>query len=132
MLADSEINQIKNRIPISSLVSRYVNIVEKGSKKWCVCPFHDDKNPSMIVDDDRQNFHCFGCGESGDIFAFLMKYEHLSFPEALAKLAAEAGVDIKKNLDEENVYQFRIRICERPILEKIYNITYKSPTNMNH
>ena len=89
------IETIKARISISSLVKRYFPIVLKGNKKWIICPFHNDKNPSMMLDDISGRFYCFGCGKSGSIFDFLEEYEHISFYEALKKLADECGIELK-------------------------------------
>src|SRR4030095_9857667 len=62
------------------------------------CPFHTEKTPSFNVNEDKQIFHCFGCGVGGDAFKFMMMVEHLSFPEAVRLLAERHGVSIPRNL----------------------------------
>ena len=89
------IETIRNRISISSLVSRYLPIVSKSGKSWVVCPFHEDKNPSMLLNDERGTFYCFGCQTKGGIFEFLMFYEHLTFYQAVEKLANECHIALK-------------------------------------
>lgn len=72
---------------------------QRGRDFWCCCPIHSEKTPSLKIDPATQLWHCFGCGAGGDIFAFVMKADDLSFPEAIRKLAERAHVEIK---DENN------------------------------
>ena len=92
---DTEIlEEIKDRIDIVQLVSKYVPLKRAGRNYQALCPFHQEKTPSFTVSPEKQFFHCFGCNASGDIFQFVMKMENLTFPEALEMLAKEAGVEI--------------------------------------
>jgi DNA primase len=84
-----EIEEIKNRIDIVDFISQYINVKRAGRNYSAVCPFHQEKTPSFMISPDLQMYKCFGCGESGDIFEFVMKYEHLDFPETLEKLAKQ-------------------------------------------
>lgn len=90
------IEAIRSRLDIGELVAEYVNPLQRAGRnlKGC-CPFHQERTPSFIVSPERQTFHCFGCGEGGDAFTFLMKIEHLSFMEAAEKLAGKAGVKLE-------------------------------------
>ncbi len=88
------LEEIKDRIDIVQLVSRYVSLRRAGRNFKALCPFHNEKTPSFTVSPEKQFFHCFGCSASGDIFQFVMKMENLTFPEALEMLAQEAGVEI--------------------------------------
>ncbi|WP_018183631.1 DNA primase [Kaistia granuli] len=93
----SFLDEIRARLPISSIVGRRVTWDRRKSQPqkgdfWACCPFHGEKSPSFHAEDRKGRFHCFGCGESGDHFTFLTKLEGLSFPEAVERLAMEAGV----------------------------------------
>ncbi len=104
------ISEIKSKISIEDLVSKYVNLKPAGKNLKALCPFHSEKTPSFMVSPERQIFHCFGCGKSGDIFTFLQEMEGLSFKEALLQLAQEAGVEVKnqsfKRADKnEKIYE---------------------------
>jgi DNA primase len=76
------------------LVSRYVELKQAGRNWKGLCPFHNEKTPSFNVNPDRQIFHCFGCQEGGDVIAFLMKHDGLSFPEAARSLAGDLNIEI--------------------------------------
>jgi DNA primase len=76
------------------VISDYVALKPAGRGFKGICPFHSEKTPSFTVTRSKQIFHCFGCGVGGTIFHFLMKYEHLSFPEAVAYLAKRVGVSL--------------------------------------
>jgi len=91
----TDIREIKDRADIVSLISRYVSLSKSGANYKGRCPFHKDDTPSMMVNAEKGLWHCFGCGEGGDIIAFLMKIERLSFLDAARRLAAEVGVDFE-------------------------------------
>lgn len=86
------LDEIRDKIEITDLVSEYVTLKKSGKSFKGLCPFHQEKTPSFMVDSQKQIFHCFGCGEGGNIFTFVMKMEKLSFPEAVKLLANKAGV----------------------------------------
>ena len=87
-----EIDEIKARLSIEGLVGRHVQLQRSGQHLRGRCPFHDERTPSFFVFLDSGNYKCFGCGEAGDAFTFLMKIENLTFREALVRLAEETGV----------------------------------------
>ncbi len=86
------LDEIRNRLDIVELISEYVSLKPSGKGYKGLCPFHQEKTPSFMVDSGRQIFHCFGCGEGGNIFTFIMKMEKVKFPEAVKILADKAGI----------------------------------------
>lgn len=95
MLYPQEImDEIRSRNDIVDVISRYVKLQKKGSSYLGLCPFHNEKTPSFSVSRQRQFYHCFGCGASGDAISFVMQYENYSFKEAVKVLADQAGVKL--------------------------------------
>jgi len=88
--------EVRQRVNILDVVSEYVTLKRSGKSYKGLCPFHAEKTPSFTVSDELQTWHCFGCGEHGDVFSFLMKIENLTFAEALERLAKRAGVELPK------------------------------------
>lgn len=86
--------EIRNVADIVQVIGEHVQLKRAGANFNGLCPFHSEKTPSFSVSPQRQTFKCFGCGESGDVFAFLMKQQHLSFPEAMQELAARYSVEL--------------------------------------
>ncbi len=86
------LEEIKSRTDIVDFISSYVQLKKSGQNWKGVCPFHSEKTPSFMVSPSKQIFHCFGCGVGGDVITFIMKYESLSFQDALNLLAKRAGV----------------------------------------
>lgn len=90
-----KIDDVRDRTNIVDVVKRYVELKRAGTGSWKgLCPFHTEKTPSFHVHEARQFFHCFGCGEKGDVFAFLGKIEQRAFAEVLRDLAQQAGVEL--------------------------------------
>lgn len=87
---------LRSRLSIVSIVGKAVKLTRKGKEFWGCCPFHHEKTPSFTVSDDRESFHCFGCGEHGDAITFVMKSQGLSFVDAVEQLANEAGLEMPK------------------------------------
>lgn len=90
------VKEIKRRLSIINLVESYTSVKKTGKGYVGLCPFHDDTNPSMHVDEEKGLFHCFSCGAGGDIFGFYMRYNNLTFPEAFSELAKKADVNIDR------------------------------------
>lgn len=89
------VNEIRNKVDIVDVISSYLPLSQKGKNFFGVCPFHDDTNPSMSVSREKQIYRCFSCGASGNVFSFIMDYEHISFKETLNLLATKAGIQLK-------------------------------------
>jgi len=93
-IPDDKIAEIKESCNIVHLISEYVPLKKYGVNYRGLCPFHSENEPSFTVSEAKQIFHCFGCNAGGNIFTFLMKFEHLSFPEAALKLARKYGIEL--------------------------------------
>ncbi|MBI5045313.1 MAG: DNA primase [Candidatus Levybacteria bacterium] len=89
-----QVAQIREKIDIVSFLAEYMTVSKAGRNFRALCPFHNEKSPSFMISPERQVWHCFGCGKGGDIYTFLMDYEHIEFPEALRVLAKRAGVEL--------------------------------------
>ena len=95
-ISEEQKEEVRAKVDIADLVSSYgYTLKHSGSDLWCCCPFHTEKTPSFKVDSARGTYHCFGCGESGDVFDFVMKQEGLSFADAIRKLAFSVGIELK-------------------------------------
>lgn len=108
---EETINNIRKNIDIVDIISKYVPLEQKGKNYFGVCPFHDDHAPSMSVSKDKQIYKCFSCGASGNVFSFIENIENIEFPEAVAKLAEFAGIEVSGDFKKtpsvhEKEYEF--------------------------
>lgn len=95
MIPSHTIDEVTVRSDIVEVISRYIPLKKAGANYRALCPFHEEKTPSFNVNPARQIFHCFGCGEGGNVITFVMKHESVSFPESVRLLADQCGVEIK-------------------------------------
>ncbi len=95
MIEQKSIEHLRNSIDIVDVVGAYVSLKRSGSSLVGLCPFHDDKSPSMHVSSNRGLYHCFACGAGGDAIKFVMEYEKLSYPQAIEKLASMFGIELE-------------------------------------
>ncbi len=86
------LDEIRARVPLAETIGRRVRLARRGREHVGLCPFHNEKTPSFTVSEDKGFFHCFGCGAHGDVIDFIMRIDNLTFPEAVDRLAAEAGI----------------------------------------
>ncbi len=113
MIPREQLDNILSKIDLVDLVGEYVPLKKAGSNFRGLCPFHQEKSPSFMVSAPKQIYHCFGCGEGGNAFGFLMKVENLPFPEAAQKLADKAGVVLQHSQKE------KVEKDQREILYKV-------------
>ncbi len=93
-MKNNQIEEVKNKIDIVSLISEYIEVKKAGRNYKANCPFHGEKTPSFMITPELQMYKCFGCGKSGDVFTFLEEHEGMEFSEALKYLAEKAGVKL--------------------------------------
>lgn len=128
-ISEEKINEIRRSINIVDIIGEYIPITQKGRNYFAVCPFHDDHNPSMSISPEKQIYTCFVCGAHGNVFNFVMNYEHKSFIEVLKKFADRLGepLDIgdyqeKKTNNKINsmyeIYDFACKYYQNNLLTK--------------
>ncbi len=91
-MTEPVVQEVKEAADILAIIGERVNLVKSGINYKGLCPFHSEKTPSFTVNPARQSYYCFGCGDGGDIFSFLMKYDNVSFPEALQEVARRYNI----------------------------------------
>ncbi len=123
------LDKLRDSLDIVSVISRYVKLKKRGRNYVGLCPFHDEKTPSFVVSPEKQIFHCFGCGASGDVVKFLMRIEDIDFKTAVKELAKEAGMTVphfSKSAQDNS--------SEKSRLKEVMNIAetfFKSQLNIN-
>ncbi len=110
------LEEIRSRNNIVGVIGEYVHLKKTGANYMGLCPFHNEKSPSFSVSEAKQMYHCFGCGESGDVFSFLQKHESMTFPEAVKALAERGGVTLP---EVEDTPETRARRAKQDVLMEI-------------
>jgi DNA primase len=95
------LDEIRVRHSLAEVIGRKVRLTKRGREYVAVCPFHNEKTPSFTVSEEKGFFHCFGCGAHGDVIGFVMRFDNLSFPEAVERLATDAGLPIPVTSPQE-------------------------------
>jgi len=95
LISKEKIEEIKEKANIVQIISEYVQLKKRGKNYLGLCPFHSEKTPSFTVSEEKQMFHCFGCGKGGNIFAFLMEYEKVDFPESVKLVGEKTGIEVQ-------------------------------------
>lgn len=101
-LSEEKINKIRQSVDIVEIIGNYLPLHKKGKGYWALCPFHDDKDPSLSISSELQIYRCFVCNHSGNVFGFLMDYLKISFIEAVKICAEKAGIDVSEINDYSN------------------------------
>ncbi len=96
-IPEEEIDEIRRKADIADIIGRYIPIKKQGREFKAVCPFHDDHDPSLNINEERQIYKCFVCGAGGNVFTFVQNYEHVAFPVAVAKVAELIGHQLSVN-----------------------------------
>ena len=104
-VSNDEINAIRAKADIISIVGSYIPLTQRGKNYFCVCPFHDDHSPSMSLSSEKQIYKCFSCGATGNVFSFVAEYENVSFIEAVSIVANKCGMELSQATFNSNVSQ---------------------------
>ena len=113
-IPEEEINTVRQRADIVQVIGKYLQVQKQGKDYVSLCPFHDDHSPSMHISPDKQIYKCFVCGEGGNVFTFVQNYEHISFPEAVERVASIIGIPLSVKAAAEKP--------KDPRREKLYKI----------
>ena len=92
---EHKIEQIRSSISIVDLISEYIQLRKRGKNYTGLCPFHNEKNPSFTVCEEKQIFHCFGCHAGVNVYKLLLEYEKIYYVEAVQKLSETLGIDLE-------------------------------------
>lgn len=119
-ISDDKKNEILENSDIVAIIGDYVDLKKSGNSYKGLCPFHNEKTPSFTVDDRKQLFHCFGCGEGGDVVSFIMHKEGLSYIDAMKYLANKAGIKLDDKSTKENKILNRFYDINKDIMMYFY------------
>ena len=130
MIPEDIIAQIKSRIDVLDLLSKYVSVIKIGNRYKALCPFHNEQTPSFVISKENQAYHCFGCGKGGNIFSFIMDKESLSFPEAVQFLGNMCGVMIPDKNFSGDAREYKEKQENKKVLLQIHREAAKFYANM--
>ena len=105
-----QVNELLRNVDIVDIIRNYIPLSKKGNNYVGMCPFHDDHSPSLSVNQQRQIFKCFACGEGGNAITFVQNYENISFPEAVKKTAELGGYHLDIHEEERQVDPYKERM----------------------
>ena len=113
MIDPKSIEKLKNQIDIVDIIEHFLPVKKMGTNYKCVCPFHDDRNPSMSISQSKQIFHCFACKAGGDAIKFVMDYEKLTYPEAIERIASLVNFSLEYTSDKAPTQKENKHILEK-------------------
>ena len=130
-ISEEELNNIRSNADIVDVISDYLDLKQRGRNYVAVCPFHDDHSPSLVVSRERQMFTCFTCKTSGNVFSFVMKYENVTFPEAVQIVAKKIGYTLKGDFSnfKESKYKKEYEIMD--FVTKYYTNNINTTSGIN-
>lgn len=106
MIPQPFIDEVLDKTNIVSVLQQYISLTKKGNNHWACCPFHHENTPSFSVNEAKQFYYCFGCGQTGNVISFLMNHKHQSFPEVIEELAGHVGLSMpeqsKQSAEQES------------------------------
>lgn len=117
---NDDINAIRSKADIVSVIGSYIPLIQRGKNYVCVCPFHDDHSPSMSVSPEKQIYKCFACGKTGNVFTFVSEYEDVSFLDAVAIVAEKCGMEFEKNISKKVDSVFKTEYDIMKLAQKYY------------
>ncbi|MBL7022123.1 DNA primase [Patescibacteria group bacterium] len=124
----NQTEEIKARIDLVEVIQEYIKLTPAGVNNFrALCPFHNEKTPSMMISKDKQIWHCFGCGEGGDVFTWLQKMEGMDFPEALRVLAKKANIKLEYHQPEMSTKKTKLLDINKQAVEYWHNLLLKDP-----
>jgi DNA primase len=126
-IAEDAIRVVRERANIAEVVSDVVALKRRGRSAVGLCPFHSEKTPSFTVSEERGFFHCFGCGEHGDVFTFVMKTQSVTFPEAVEAVAARFGIPLPKEVTAGPRSRAAPLIAAHEVAAAFYRATLRGP-----
>ena len=115
-ISDEDIQKVREASDLVAIMGETGPVKQRGRDFWLCCPFHNEKTPSCKIDPALQLWHCFGCGEGGDAFAFLMKSDGLTFPEAVRARYAPQGAG-QTVVDEKQVRELGVELVYAPVAD---------------
>jgi len=125
-ISNELVTEIQNRCDIVDVISKYVTLTKRGKNYFGLCPFHDDHNASMSVSPDKQIYKCFSCGESGNVFTFVSKYNQISFNEAVSLLGQDKGYNVRvdsfienKNQKDYEIYEYAVKLYQNNLYSSL-------------
>lgn len=118
MIDKKSIEDLAQRVDIADIISHYIEVKRQGSSLVCICPFHNDKNPSMHINSQKGFYHCFACKAGGNVFKFVMDYEKINFSEAVEKIANLSNFTLTYTKTNNNTYKSNKNIL--PLLNAFY------------
>ena len=127
------ISLIKDRLDIVDVVSKYVPLKKSGANYWGLCPFHDDKKPSMSVSPSRGIYKCFSCGAGGDALNFLVKIQNREYKDVILELAEKFGIELPAKYhtssESKNQKKDMMKACEKAA--KFYHLQLRTADDAN-
>jgi len=124
MVSEDVISEIRRSVDIVDVIGDYIPIEQKGKNYFCICPFHDDHNPSLSISPEKQIYTCFVCGASGNVFTFLQEFKNISFLEAVKEVAHSSGLSVNVDVSRPKMFEKEKSIMD--IANKFYINNLKS------